>query len=201
MCNAWNHPPSCTCGWGGDGHAGRSGNYGAVDLARFSDLLRAAYDQEVRNYTTPNAKCPVCGRAVFFFQSQEGGRVFFDELGPPWPKHPCTAGTKNESQSLPVTTTASGNRPEEAMAASWRHAGWQPFRCHSAAPVPGLLNCFALSGVFAGAPVAVFVRISRIEQRAPFFLRHIEQDIFELASLQPVRGELRGVSTKAFRHL
>jgi hypothetical protein len=24
MCNAYNHPPSCTCGWGGEGHAGRS---------------------------------------------------------------------------------------------------------------------------------------------------------------------------------
>lgn len=26
MCNAWNRHPSCTCGWGGEGHLGR--NYG-----------------------------------------------------------------------------------------------------------------------------------------------------------------------------
>lgn len=38
----------------------------------------------------PNAECPVCGSPVFFYQNQHGSRVFFDELGPPWPKHPCT---------------------------------------------------------------------------------------------------------------
>jgi len=38
----------------------------------------------------PNAKCPVCGAPVFFYQNEFGSRVFFDELGPPWPKHPCT---------------------------------------------------------------------------------------------------------------
>jgi len=28
MCNAWNHPPDCTCGWGGEGHLGISvGNW------------------------------------------------------------------------------------------------------------------------------------------------------------------------------
>ena len=38
----------------------------------------------------PNAKCPVCGAPVYFYQNEYGSRVFFDELGPPWPKHPCT---------------------------------------------------------------------------------------------------------------
>lgn len=38
----------------------------------------------------PNAECPICGAPVFFYQNGHGSRVFFDELGPPWPKHPCT---------------------------------------------------------------------------------------------------------------
>ena len=42
------------------------------------------------SYVNPNARCPVCGADVFFYQSPYGGRVFFNELGPPWPKHPCT---------------------------------------------------------------------------------------------------------------
>src|SRR4051812_38741158 len=42
------------------------------------------------SYVNPNARCPVCGASVYFYQSPFGGRVFFDELGPPWPKHPCT---------------------------------------------------------------------------------------------------------------
>lgn len=41
-------------------------------------------------YVKPNARCPVCGAAVFYYQNEHGSRVFFDELGPPWPKHPCT---------------------------------------------------------------------------------------------------------------
>ena len=43
-----------------------------------------------RNITIPNARCPVCGDPVFFFMAANGGRVFFDDLGPPWPKHGCT---------------------------------------------------------------------------------------------------------------
>ena len=44
----------------------------------------------IESYTNPNAICPVCGETVFFYQSPHGGRVFFDALGWPWPKHPCT---------------------------------------------------------------------------------------------------------------
>ncbi len=38
----------------------------------------------------PNARCPVCGAAVYFWSNAAGSRVYFDEMGPPWPKHPCT---------------------------------------------------------------------------------------------------------------
>jgi hypothetical protein len=38
----------------------------------------------------PNAHCPVCGAAVYFWSNAAGSRVYFDEMGPPWPKHPCT---------------------------------------------------------------------------------------------------------------
>lgn len=97
MCNGWNHPPGCDCGWGGDTGSGgsRADFFGSVNKVRplqfASGLLwrkdrRPAFDA----YTTPNAQCPVCGESVFFYQSPYGGRVFFDELGPPWPKHPCT---------------------------------------------------------------------------------------------------------------
>jgi hypothetical protein len=41
-------------------------------------------------YVNPNARCPVCGAAVFFYSNSHGSRVFFDHLGAPWPKHACT---------------------------------------------------------------------------------------------------------------
>jgi hypothetical protein len=40
-------------------------------------------------YVNPNARCPSCGAPVFYYQNESGSRVFFDELGPPWLKHPC----------------------------------------------------------------------------------------------------------------
>lgn len=49
--------------------------------------------QKLDSYINPNAKCPVCGASVFFFQSEDGGKVFFDNAGWPWPKHPCTDQT------------------------------------------------------------------------------------------------------------
>ena len=52
------------------------------------------------SYVTPNALCPVCGAAVFFYRSEAGGCVFFDDLGWPWPKHPCTDDVR--SQKSPV---------------------------------------------------------------------------------------------------
>lgn len=42
------------------------------------------------SYVNPNARCPVCGEQVYFYQSPFGGRVFFNNLGWPWPKHECT---------------------------------------------------------------------------------------------------------------
>lgn len=95
MCNAQNHAPHCRCGWGGGDGAGGYGSgrgRGArTRTARFTPCwsgTRAPSTYE--SYTNPNASCPVCGAAVFFYRSPHGGRVFFDELGVPWPKHPCT---------------------------------------------------------------------------------------------------------------
>ena len=51
----------------------------------------------IDSYVNPNARCPVCNARVFYFESRYGGRVFFDELGWPWPKHPCTDNPKSMS--------------------------------------------------------------------------------------------------------
>ena len=41
-------------------------------------------------WAEPNARCPVCGAAVYFYKNEAGSRVYFDEIGAPWSKHPCT---------------------------------------------------------------------------------------------------------------
>jgi hypothetical protein len=40
-------------------------------------------------FINPNVNCPICSKPVFFYRNSHGSRVFFDELGPPWPKHCC----------------------------------------------------------------------------------------------------------------
>lgn len=54
----------------------------------------------VLSYVDPNAHCPVCGHVVFFYQSPYGGRVFFDDVGWPWPKHGCTDNPKSQTGSV-----------------------------------------------------------------------------------------------------
>jgi predicted RNA-binding Zn-ribbon protein involved in translation (DUF1610 family) len=68
-----------------------TGGYGGRPVRYITQPVAAKeiFD-EPRSYLNPNAKCPVCGKSVFFFQSEYGGRVFFDDVGWPWPKHPCT---------------------------------------------------------------------------------------------------------------
>lgn len=68
------------------------------------------------SYTIPNARCPVCRDIVFFYQSEHGGRVFFDPpLGPPWNKHLCT-----DSRSSTGSKSSQTNPHPEREAASFK---------------------------------------------------------------------------------
>ena len=44
------------------------------------------------NTKTFPTKCPRCSAGVFYFSCDCGSRVFFDELGEPWPVHYCVGG-------------------------------------------------------------------------------------------------------------
>jgi len=106
-----NHYSSCTCGWclkqKGLERAGRS---------KISKQPQITLDQ----ITIPNAKCPVCQDSVFFYWNHHGSRVFFDDLGPPWPKHPCTIRPNAPKIVRPrIGSIASGNL-------KWRNGGWIP---------------------------------------------------------------------------
>jgi hypothetical protein len=82
MCNAWNHPAGCTCGWGGDGHSGSSsGGFGSYTIGCFS------WQHRGENFCRPTT-CPRCGSEGYFVR-HNGGSVWFDKLGWPWPKHCC----------------------------------------------------------------------------------------------------------------
>lgn len=134
MCNAWNHPVHCRCGWGGEGHLGRRSDDAAVRGGPIRRIIIPGREGSLRyhpptsydSFVNPNALCPVCGAAVFFFQSSYGGRVFFDELGPPWPKHPCT-----DLRDFRLTDRASDRRAASPTRSAptyyWEDAGYHPF--------------------------------------------------------------------------
>lgn len=79
-CNGNNHELDCDCGWGG------------IWRGKFSSS-----DHENGTFTL-NAKCPVCSQPVYYYQNSRGSKVFFDEIGHPWPKHPCTINKECEKK-------------------------------------------------------------------------------------------------------
>lgn len=85
-CNANNHPPDCRCGWGGDGHKGRSlGRIGGHSHLSFSERHIASKIETENSHT----HCPICHGEVFFIK-HNGGSVWLDPpLGSPWYKHAC----------------------------------------------------------------------------------------------------------------
>jgi len=88
----------------------------ATPVHRNEEALREARAQAggIARLVQPNADCPVCGRPVFFYQNQFGSRVFFDELGPPWPKHPCTVQPpEQKSGATLITLTSERLRTQE----------------------------------------------------------------------------------------
>lgn len=58
------------------------------------------YFRSDKDFLDPNALCPVCGAAVFYYQNSFGSRVFFDDVGWPWPKHPCTDSAVAQSGKI-----------------------------------------------------------------------------------------------------
>lgn len=123
-CNAHNHPPNCQCGWGGDTGGGYSYARGASSSSADGFDWTRSRPATLESFINPNARCPVCGADVFYYRSPYDGRVFFDALGPPWPKHPCT-DTGRGGFGIGTVQRAFSTRPRIAplRASPW---DWQP---------------------------------------------------------------------------
>jgi hypothetical protein len=95
----YNHYSWCMCGWcyktGNNGYSRRqSDEWVDHDSAQRTIASTGANQRYSACFVVPNAKCPVCGESVYYYQNDNGSRVFFDELGWPWPKHPCTDASR-----------------------------------------------------------------------------------------------------------
>ncbi|MET4345594.1 hypothetical protein [Bradyrhizobium sp. RT9a] len=119
----FNHYLNCTCGW--------CVNYGRMSPATRGRLLGELRHRDAVNllkvnsarsisgcYVNPNAKCPVCREAVYFYANEHGSRVFFDDLGPPWPKHSCTDNPREPLASRGAPTRRTRGMMQELVEAA-----------------------------------------------------------------------------------
>ncbi len=100
----------------------RTNYYGTVSWVRehlVSRVTGIKRNWDYESVTNPNASCPVCGASVFYYQNNYGSRVFFDELGPDWPKHPCTDNGKYKYSPQKRKT-------ENRKTYAWELNGWTP---------------------------------------------------------------------------
>ena len=187
MCNASNHPKHCRCGWGPprDGGAWRPG----------SAPLGAIYSQGYATFVIPNATCRYCSAAVFFYQSPNGGRLFFDELGPPWPKHYCNFSAHLD---LPIPEDMRIRPPIVALERAtypWEKDRWKPLLKSELLPDIESRHCYKLSGLveadaidlFAAQEaktIQLFIRTSSISQDMMFFIRDRVRGEYELSGIR-----------------
>ena len=105
-----------------------------------------------------NAQCPVCGALVYFYANEHGSRVFFDELGPPWPKHPCTDRAQ--------TDRIRGASPE-VRAAPWAYPAPKGRRIRSQASRTGeLLSALDYGDRYGVSPVAAWLVVDVVGEGA-----------------------------------
>ena len=130
MCNAYNHPPGCTCGWGGEGHLGRSDGGWSYTFPRIETPSRSYWSGVTREWREPDftrpTTCPECGADVFFIR-HNGGSVWIDPpLGPPWDKHPCFDKPYEPTRSFGSWTLKSSGLTKPKLGVIRRISGSKP---------------------------------------------------------------------------
>lgn len=190
-CNAWNHSSNCSCGWGGDGHLGRGTLF--TDLVRTNITFRTCRELQ-QGFTNPNSKCPVCKCHVFFFSSPFGGRVFFDELGPPWTKHPCT-DTGRPVTALPIKISL----PSE-LVVEFEKNGWVPFMCQDIRSVRNYPATSQITGFVRSQKQTFFVVKDGLSKDFPFLIKYGPQQEIWLSTILSTKSEIKADNFRAFEY-
>jgi hypothetical protein len=200
MCNAYNHTFDCPCGFGGDtGGGGWSGRRSMVAWRDPTELLSGGWSKDsngtVASYVNPNAHCPMCGAAVYFYRSPFDGRVFFDDLGWPWPKHPCTDNSAAPRRATRQTVAGAPARAEP----TWLSTGWHPLL--SAKIYSGPQGRTLLTGDLDDEFLELHLtKHEIIDRNTPVFVRRIDQKpyLFDVTFLYSDTLETHQTSTIAF---
>ena len=186
-CNGYNHSRNCHCPFGGMFHG--------LGLA-----LNRSLWQRKESYTNPNAKCPQCKASVYFYQSPFGGRVFFDAMGPPWPKHPCTDSFNSLANKLEVKGTSTALSPQGgylspkllALESGWFHAFCRTIKTLDTDPQ---ITVFSFGDKDEEKQLFSRIRRDQVDALSPILLKrssdrkHYEISTLKVTDLEP--SELR----------
>ena len=63
-------------------------------------MFPASHSKEKCNAKTYPITCKYCNESVYYFSCDCGSGVFFEELGPPWPRHDCHAYPNSHEPSV-----------------------------------------------------------------------------------------------------
>lgn len=110
-CNGHNHSKDCRCNFRGghpNSHIPRWRGWGRSSIRAY---LKA-----------PNAKCPECRAQIYYIPGAKGGGAYFECLGPPWTKHPCTKRPRAYSPY-----NAKGQPKLRNRRSTFERDGWIPF--------------------------------------------------------------------------
>lgn len=183
-CNGNNHKPGCKCGWGGVFYGLGIG-------------LGENYWGRSESYTNPNARCPNCFARVYFYRSPDGGSVYFDDLGPPWPKHPCMDTGKKPF--LHGKTRSALERP------LWATDGWHPMQCDSIEAHKVYSDIAVLVNGEGRDRREVFLRkpLAKISQYSPILWRRFEgqRGHYEISTLDLSDSGFKEVRLEAFDNI
>lgn len=115
MCNAYQHPPGCNCGFGG----GTGGGFRRTSFRAPAPKVRGWRDDEAVTYLT---ECWECGQPVYFYRNEFGGCALFEDLGWPWEIHPCWEIHRDRHQTI-IRSYRSKLRGDSLSA---NRSSWQP---------------------------------------------------------------------------
>lgn len=194
MCNAANHSFGCDCGFGGDTGGGQ--HWGSVsnfveNYAPPSFGWARDHGGTVESYVNPNAHCPVCFAPVYFYRSPYNGRVFFDDIGWPWPKHGCTDNRKEPQRTTRASTVARLKQD-----AAWRRDDWDPLLS------PRISHGVERSGIRGdcetGFVELALPRGAKIDRETPVLIRQIFPGLHEATFLASDHSSTRPTLAVAF---
>ena len=110
-CNGFNHAKDCQCNFRGGHPRSRP------------PVWRGWKRRAVKRYLSgPNAACPECHAPVYYIPGPKGGGAYYNQLGPPWPKHACT---NNPSPYSPYGRT--GKPKLRNRRSEFERDAWLPF--------------------------------------------------------------------------